>query len=53
MILSLIGMGFAATGFINPVTGALLQELIDIFAILNALRLTGSATIKIDLPNDS
>lgn len=53
MILSLIGMGFAATGFINPVTGALLQELIDIFAILNALRLTWSTTIKIDLPNDS
>jgi heavy metal translocating P-type ATPase len=52
MILSLIGMGFAATGFINPVTGALLQELIDIFAILNALRLTWSTTIKTDLPND-
>lgn len=52
MILSLVGMGFAATGFINPVTGALLQELIDIFAILNALRLTWSTTIKIDLPDD-
>lgn len=52
MILSLIGIGFAATGFINPVTGALLQELIDIFAILNALRLTWSTTIKIDLPDD-
>jgi heavy metal translocating P-type ATPase len=52
MILSLVGMGFAATGFINPVTGALLQELIDIFAILNALRLTWSTTIKIDLPSD-
>lgn len=50
MILSLIGMGFAATGYINPVTGAVLQELIDIFAILNALRLTWTTTIKIDLP---
>lgn len=52
MIMSLIGMGFAASGFINPVTGALLQELIDIFAILNALRLTWSTTIKTDLPEE-
>ncbi|WP_082650356.1 heavy metal translocating P-type ATPase [Legionella parisiensis] len=53
MILSLIGMIFAAIGLINPVTGALLQELIDILAILNALRLTCGTKIKIDLPNDS
>ncbi len=52
MSLSLIGMGFAAAGFINPVTGALLQELIDIFAIINALRLTWGAPIKIDLPTE-
>lgn len=40
MILSFIGMGFAAAGFISPVMGALLQEGIDLLAIFNALRLT-------------
>lgn len=39
MLLSLLGMGFAALGYIPPVMGALLQEIIDILAILNALRL--------------
>ena len=36
--LSLIGMGAAAFGWITPVQGALLQELIDVAVILNALR---------------
>lgn len=36
--LSLAGMVAAALGFINPVEGALLQEVIDVAAILNALR---------------
>ena len=40
MVLSFIGMGFAAAGYLPPVVGALLQEGIDILAILNALRLT-------------
>lgn len=40
IMLSLAGMGFAAAGRISPVAGALLQECIDILAILNALRLT-------------
>lgn len=40
MLLSLIGMGFAAAGYISPVVGALLQEAIDLLAIFNALRLT-------------
>jgi cation transport ATPase len=31
-------MGFAAFGFIAPVAGALLQEVIDVAVILNALR---------------
>lgn len=53
MLLSIIGMGFAATGFINPVTGAILQELIDILAIVNALRLALGTKIKIDLPEYS
>lgn len=38
MVLSLIGMAFAAAGHLSPVTGALLQEVIDILAVLNALR---------------
>lgn len=50
MVLSVIGMGFAALGFINPVTGAILQELIDILAIINALQLTWGKRVKIDLP---
>jgi heavy metal translocating P-type ATPase len=51
MLLSFVGMGFAATGFISPVMGAILQECIDILAIVNALRLAFSSKIKIDLPN--
>jgi len=38
MALSVIGMGFAATGYLTPVTGAVLQEVIDVAAVLNALR---------------
>jgi heavy metal translocating P-type ATPase len=38
MVLSLVGMGFAATGHLSPVNGAILQEAIDILAVLNALR---------------
>ncbi|PJE18221.1 MULTISPECIES: heavy metal translocating P-type ATPase [Legionella] len=53
MMFSLIGMGFAAAGFINPVSGAILQEIIDIVAIINALRLTWGTRIKIDLPGYS
>ena len=36
--LSAIGMGFAAAGLIPPVAGAMLQELIDLGVITNALR---------------
>ncbi len=36
--LSLMAMGFAAFGLIAPVQGALLQEVIDVAVILNALR---------------
>jgi heavy metal translocating P-type ATPase len=38
MILSLIGMAFASVGLINPVSGAILQEVIDLLAVFNALR---------------
>ena len=36
--LSLIGMGFAAFGYLTPIAGALIQEGIDVAVILNALR---------------
>ncbi len=38
MVLSFAGMGFAAAGFLTPVFGALAQEVIDLLAVLNALR---------------
>jgi heavy metal translocating P-type ATPase len=38
MALSIIGMVFAATGHLNPVSGAIAQEIIDVLAVLNALR---------------
>jgi P-type E1-E2 ATPase len=39
MALSLLGMGAAAAGFLTPIQGALLQEVIDLLAILNSLRM--------------
>ncbi|WP_068470855.1 heavy metal translocating P-type ATPase [Candidatus Protochlamydia phocaeensis] len=36
--LSLIGMCIAAFGWLPPVAGAIAQEIIDVFAVLNALR---------------
>ncbi len=38
MVLSLGGMAFAALGYLSPVNGAILQETIDVLAMLNALR---------------
>ncbi len=38
MALSLIGMAFAAAGQLSPVSGAIAQEVIDVLAVLNALR---------------
>jgi heavy metal translocating P-type ATPase len=38
MSLSIIGMLFAAAGHLSPVTGAIAQEIIDVLAVLNALR---------------
>lgn len=38
MALSLVGMGFAAAGYLPPVAGAITQEAIDVLAVLNALR---------------
>jgi cation transport ATPase len=38
MLLSLGGMIFAAAGLLAPVAGAITQEIIDVVAVLNALR---------------
>jgi len=38
MVLSVVGMAFAAWGSLPPVGGAIVQEIIDVLAIANALR---------------
>lgn len=38
MALSMIGMLVAAAGHLPPVAGAVAQEIIDLAAVLNALR---------------
>ena len=43
MTLSLIGMLLAAAGYLQPVPGAIAQEVIDIAAVLNGLRGTLAA----------
>ena len=40
MILSGVGMLFAAGGYLPPLAGAIAQEIIDLAAVLNALRIT-------------
>ena len=39
MVLSLLGMAAAAAGYLPPVAGAVFQEVIDVLAVLNALRM--------------
>lgn len=51
ILVSIIGMGFAASGYISPVQAALMQELIDVIAIANALRMTWGNKVDIDLNN--
>ncbi len=38
MIASMVGMIFAAGGYLPPIGGAIAQELIDLLAVLNAVR---------------
>jgi heavy metal translocating P-type ATPase len=38
MAVSFLGMALAATGYLSPVNGAIAQEVIDVAAVLNALR---------------
>ena len=37
MVLSILGMFLAASGHLSPVNGAIVQEVIDVLAVLNAL----------------
>lgn len=39
MTLSLVGMVVAAAGYLPPVAGAMVQEVIDVVAVVNALRM--------------
>jgi hypothetical protein len=51
MGLSLVAMLFAAGGYLPPVAGALVQEVIDVIVILNALRaLTGGVERSPKIP---
>jgi heavy metal translocating P-type ATPase len=50
MAISMIGMLFAAAGYLPPVAGAVMQEVIDVAAVLNALRVVFPAK---ELNNDS
>ena len=38
MVLTLVRVGISATGYLNPVAGAISQEFIDVLAVRNALR---------------
>lgn len=49
MGLSLIGMILAAFGYIPPVWGAIIQQVIDFLAILNALRVIWHVEVETDL----
>lgn len=40
MALSIVGMFLAAMGYLPPVAGAITQEVIDVLAVVNALRVT-------------
>ena len=40
MGLSAIGMAASSLGLLAPIEGAILQEVIDLLAILNSLRMT-------------
>ena len=49
MALSVIGMTVAAAGYLSPVSGAITQEVIDVLAVLNALRAAFPPRVMHDL----
>ena len=50
MAASVIGMLVAAAGFLPPTAGALVQEAIDVVAVVNALRMSWSGGPLSDIP---
>ncbi|QDV40274.1 Zinc-transporting ATPase [Stieleria neptunia] len=54
MALSIVGMMLAAAGYLSPVAGAICQEVIDVAAVLNALRVALPPKSMIDFePSES
>ncbi|HWI19438.1 MAG TPA: heavy metal translocating P-type ATPase [Vicinamibacterales bacterium] len=49
MALSMIGMTVAAAGYLSPVNGAIAQEVIDVLAVVNALRAAFPPRVMHDL----
>jgi cation transport ATPase len=49
MALSVMGMAVAAAGHLPPVSGAIAQEIIDVAAVLNALRAAWPPRVTHDL----
>jgi len=41
MLISTVGMVSAAVGVLAPIAGAIVQEVVDLAAVLNALRTGG------------
>jgi heavy metal translocating P-type ATPase len=48
MALSVVAMFVAAAGYLPPVAGALVQEAIDVVAVLNALRASAAPSVLTD-----
>lgn len=53
MALSAVGMFFAAAGYLPPVAGAICQEIIDVLAVLNALRVAIPPASMIDFDSST
>lgn len=53
MLASLLGMIVAALGYLPPVAGAIVQELIDVAAVLNATRMAVPPRSLSDYPSES
>lgn len=51
--LSIVGMMFAAVGYLPPVAGAICQEIIDVVAVLNALRVALPPKTLIDFESST
>ncbi|MBS3904969.1 MAG: cadmium-translocating P-type ATPase [Simkania sp.] len=49
MVLSVLGMGVAASGYLFPVAGAITQEVIDVIVIMNSLRTIWKPAILSDM----